>query len=389
MLKFIVLAFFIVTITGCANQYPMESQASGDNSDLMSEKILIKSSNYFRLIELYKNELKKKENSDIRLKLAKAYIDSHDNESALFTLTPLVVKNKVDPEVFYLQGVAQYNLGKIDQAERSLKITLQNTPKNAKAFNMLGIIYADKGELDKARDAFNQARTLMYDDVTIKNNLALLDLIEGNYKKAAAILLPVYLNSRGKVDSNVKANLAIIMAKLGSFDYISTLYSDKYTKDQLLEIYNDLKTSEPTDSRVSLKAAPSNVISDVPLKPNPASASSALVEHLDTPEPVPSMSNMTDSLEKSGLDEIKTSTLENTSHLVEDNIKADHDFNKIIDLKTVTKKDIKTDLPVPFMISTRAENTLSSSVSEKALSVKEAPFIPLKVNPSMNEVGDE
>jgi tight adherence protein D len=210
----------------------------------MSEQLLVKSSNYPRLIELYKDKLKKYENAETRQKLAQAYIDNNDNDSALFTLAPLVSRKKIDSEVFYLQGLAQYNLGKTNLAQDSLDIALARAPNNAKLLNMIGIVYANKGDLEQARLSFNKARELMYDDVTIKNNLALLDLIEGKYQDAASKLLPVYINNRGKIDENVKANLAIIMAKLGSFDYIRTLYSDKYNTEQLLEIYNDLKASE-------------------------------------------------------------------------------------------------------------------------------------------------
>ncbi|MFT2099115.1 tetratricopeptide repeat protein [Marinomonas sp. 2405UD66-6] len=245
MSKLVALLFLILTITGCTTHYSAPTVSSGKADEkVMSEKILIKSLNYARLIELYKEQLKEKENSETRLKLANVYIDSYDNESALFTLAPLINQKKINPEVFYAQAVAQYNMGDIVSAHDSLLIVLEREPDNAKALNMLGIIYAYQGELENARKTFNKARELMYSDATIKNNLALLDLIEGEYQSAAATLLPVYLNNRGKVDESVRANLAIIMAKLGSFDYINTLYADKYSSEELLAIYNDLKASE-------------------------------------------------------------------------------------------------------------------------------------------------
>lgn len=237
-------------LTGCAAG--QNSNSDFDNSKI-SETFLEQSDNYPRLIKLYKQQLKQKENSETRLKLAQVYIDTNDNESALFTLVPLVTMAKSSSTVFYLQGVAQYNLGKLPQALHSLEIAVRKSSNDPRAINMLGVAQAELGLIQKARLSFNKARELMYDDVAIKNNLALLDMIEGNFKQAAARLMPIYVNSPSKADAKVKANLAIIVSKLGSFETLKSLYSDKYSDAQLFDLFHSLRASEPA-TRMSQKA---------------------------------------------------------------------------------------------------------------------------------------
>lgn len=252
MHNFIVVILFSIVMTGCANTSNRGSIGNAfNNSGAIDEGMLIKSSNYNRLIELYRDQLAKRENSQVRYKLAKAYVDNNDNESAIFTLQPLLERRRVDSDVLFLSGLAHYNLGNLDSAYRAFNITLEKKPDSAKAYNMTGIIYAHKNELTNARTAFNRARSLMYDDITIKNNLAMLDLIEGKYEDAADKLLPLYLNSRGTLDESVKANLAMTMAKLGNFDYLASLYADKYSRRELLEAYKHLKVSEVIKSSTS------------------------------------------------------------------------------------------------------------------------------------------
>ena len=242
MTRLLVVLLVTLTLAGCAS--------SGRNTTALTEEQFLElSANNARLIELYKSRLRNEESVSTRLKLAKAYLEINDNESTLFTISPLIKKDLGGSEAFYLQGVAQYNVGQLRQAEKSLQIAINKDDDSAKAINMLGVVYAELGNLSGARTQFNQAREMMYDDLAIKNNLALLDMLEGKYQDAAVRLMPIYLKNPKKADPQLKANLAIILSKMGSFETLRRVYGEQYSDAQLFDIFNDLKASMPV-SRV-------------------------------------------------------------------------------------------------------------------------------------------
>ena len=247
MAKLWLITISTLLLTGCA----VGPNSTGSLDDTRANEVFLEqSNNYPRLVEHYKDQLKQKDSLSTRVKLAQVYIDLNDNESALFTLASVIAHPKADGEVFYLQGVAQYRLGKLQQALRSLEVSVQKSPDDARSINMLGVTQAELGMLNVARQSFNRARELMYDDVVVKNNLALLDMIEGDFKQAAERLMPIYINTPSKVDAKLKANLAIIVSKLGSFESLKSLYGDKYSETQLFDIFQSLRASEPA-TRVS------------------------------------------------------------------------------------------------------------------------------------------
>ena len=238
MARLLTLLFATMILAGCAS-------GGGNTTALSEEQFLELSANNTRLIELYKKRLKEEEDVGTRLKLAKAYLDTGDNESTLFTLSPLIQNDSGGSEAFYLQGVAQYNTGLLRQAENSLQIAISKDDDSSKAINMLGVVLAELGNLSGARSQFNKAREMMYDDLVIKNNLALLDMLEGKYQDAAVRLMPIYLKNPDKADAKLKANLAIILSKMGSFETLRRVYGDQYSDAQLFDIFNDLKASMP------------------------------------------------------------------------------------------------------------------------------------------------
>ncbi|SBS25889.1 Tetratricopeptide repeat protein [Marinomonas aquimarina] len=240
MKKLLTVLVATTLLAGCASSGGQNSMASNNN-----ERFLELSENNARLIELYKERLRSAEDVTTRLKLAHAYLDAGDNESSLFTLAPLIREGKGGGEAFYLQGLAQYNVGRLRQAETSLQIAINQDAKSAKAVNMLGVVYAELGNLVGARQQFNQAREMMYDDLVIKNNLALVDMLEGKYQDAVVLLMPVYLNNPDQADPQLKANLAILLSKLGSFETLRRIYGERYSDAQLFDIFNDLKSSVP------------------------------------------------------------------------------------------------------------------------------------------------
>lgn len=238
-LFFFVLCFLM--ISGCSSQSG-STRADGKLSKQESEKLLIASDNHLGLVELYKTELLENDNFEARYKLAKNYLKLHDPEMALFYLKPVLKSTKPEVKYIYLQATAQYDLGNAELAKNILKDLLVESPKYAVAYNFIGVINAEQGHLVEAKNAFKSARDLMFDDVTVKNNLAVIDLIEQNYEVAIGRLLPLYVN--GNTDERIKANLLIAMVKAGQFDKFKTLLNAN-DEEEAYQLFHALYAMKP------------------------------------------------------------------------------------------------------------------------------------------------
>ncbi|CED57496.1 putative secretion system protein [Aliivibrio wodanis] len=232
MYKRIIYLLSLSLLIGCSSKEGLQEFHN-------KETMLMKANNYQQLIPLYKNKLIEKEDDEIRLKLAKAYLKSGDPESSLFTVVPLVTKKNAKVDAFIIQANSEYELGELDQAMRTAKIAENMNLNNPDIENLLGVIYSAQHDYIKAREYFTLARTHLYDDIKIKNNLAVLDIIDGDYKKAVQRLLPIYLNNQS--DDQVEANLLLAMAKLGNYNYVQSLLADKYSEREIIEKYIALK----------------------------------------------------------------------------------------------------------------------------------------------------
>lgn len=203
-----------------------------------AESILVHSRDYQGLAEFYKGNLKKKDTLEMRLKLAKNYLVMHDADSAVFYLQPLAEKEPMiqNSELYFILAKAYYesessNAKAIYYANRAVKID----SKNGDALNLLGIIYSSEMNVKKSREYFNQARQVYFDDIKIKNNLAMLNIIEGKYNKALVQLASLYkLQPDDKV---IKTNLLLVLAKKKDYESFYTLLSYNLKKREIYQLY--------------------------------------------------------------------------------------------------------------------------------------------------------
>ncbi|MEZ8103528.1 hypothetical protein L4C39_09090 [Vibrio clamense] len=248
MYRSIILSVLLVTLVGCSSTKSLDNHKT-------KESMLIKTNNYDQLVLLYKEQLKIKENKATRVKLADAYLNSGDAESALFIISPIALATDADVDVLLIQAHSEYELGSYDRALTTAERAHSISRNNADIENLLGVIYAGREDYVKAREYFNLARTHLYDDIKIKNNLAVLDIIEGQYKQAVQKLLPIYLNE--DADDQLKANLTLAMAKLGNFEYVKSILGSKYDDVEVFEHFSALKGIERIkDSDVILQTQP-------------------------------------------------------------------------------------------------------------------------------------
>ncbi|OCH20362.1 hypothetical protein [Aliivibrio logei] len=243
--KIMLMTAVILLLSACSSRQYSEGSLTKSKIDIYEQ-----TNNYVALSDLYKAELKKDDSEETREALAAVLIKLEDPSSALFYLTPNI-ESGACYLTYFLQASALGDLGKYPQAISAGLLSLDDNPDNAEAENLLGILYGHEYQYGKSRRYFEKAQLHFYDSNTIANNLAVLDIAEGNYKQAAQRLLPVYRS--GQANKQVMANLILSMAKEQNIEFIEAVLSDKHTKKEIERIYQSLQsfnalTREPKTS---------------------------------------------------------------------------------------------------------------------------------------------
>ncbi len=200
----------ILLLSGCMAKKDMSSQELAYRED-----ILLKANNYDGLIDLYRQQLKQRENADIRLKLARYYYLNNDSRSSLYYLEPLLDKPTV--EISLLQTRNLITSGDYDYALNVTDSLLKKRPNNAEAWNLRGIALSQKGRMSESMSAIQRARELFIADNIALNNLAVLAMFDGRYDEATRLLLPQYL--KGKKDRQLMHNLVFSLVQVGDHRY--------------------------------------------------------------------------------------------------------------------------------------------------------------------------
>ncbi|MGR6831644.1 tetratricopeptide repeat protein [Aliivibrio wodanis] len=229
--KNILILVLLLSLAGCASKPTV-------NTDEVKETILINTSNYSDLIVFYKEQLKSKPDPIVREKLAQAYLDNNDPEAALFTIQA----NEEEPRTiqsYLIEANAQLDSGEVADSLETAKQVYWFNKNNAEIENLLGVIYGTKKDVVQARYYFNLARKHLYSDTKIKNNLAMLDIIEGKYDQANNRLLHVYMSDQS--NDRIQSNLMLAMAKSGDLDLMKEVLAPKYTESEIEHRYYALR----------------------------------------------------------------------------------------------------------------------------------------------------
>ncbi|HDR0855481.1 TPA: nonspecific tight adherence protein D [Pasteurella multocida] len=143
-------------------------------------------------------------------------------------------KSEISKKAKELQIKNLIQLKKYDEAVAIANELLVLVPNNGIAYNLRGIAFAQLGNLNKARDDINKARELFINDVVAVNNLAMLSIINGDYRNAVSLLMPQYIN--GIRERRVIHNLVFALIKSGDIEYAK----DIIRKEQLNTSPDDL-----------------------------------------------------------------------------------------------------------------------------------------------------
>ncbi|WED26080.1 hypothetical protein L3V77_13760 [Vibrio sp. DW001] len=226
--------FFVFVLNGCATNGNLSKEEIAEQATFESrEQMLISARNQERLVDFYKEALAKEESSENKIKLINAYIQSGNTELAAFHLGTIKVDDSNVAEVVFLRAKVYLEEGLIDKAYINCQTALSQRDKYPEAENLMGLILAEKGEFEKARNYFLLARGHYHDDLIISNNLAVLDLIQEDYDAAIKRLQPIY--AAGNADRKIKSNLVFALTKKGQYKQVETILREQGYKEQQIQ----------------------------------------------------------------------------------------------------------------------------------------------------------
>jgi len=228
----ITLFISVTLLIGCVSPKTVSTTEANYQED-----ILLRVKNYSGLINLYRTWLKKKDDPETRLKLARYYYLAGDYKTSLYTLQPLI--NKPSQPLYQLQAQNMIALGDFAQAIRVTDKMMLRDKNNAEAWNLRGVAQALSGKLSEGKQSVEQARALFIADDVALNNLAMVAILDRRYQDAVGLLLPQYL--RGRKDERILRNLVLSLVKVGDFRYARDVIRDENLSQHPDELISALK----------------------------------------------------------------------------------------------------------------------------------------------------
>ena len=229
---------FIVLLTlgilaGCQSTSSQQSQTQDDVTNMEKVK------NYDGLISHYKSMLEQgSQDPQVKEKLAWAYFHKGDIESANFYVQHLQKEGVETPSLYQLAGQVFDAKNDTTSAISAYLSSIKSGNSSGQVHVLLAVSYTKAGQYDAAYQELNNARLRGYDDVVIKNNIAMIHMANGEYEQAIAMLTPVLKdNPANKV---IKANLAIALIKTQQVEAARKLLKGDFSDQEILRITTEL-----------------------------------------------------------------------------------------------------------------------------------------------------
>ncbi|OPH53729.1 tetratricopeptide repeat protein [Vibrio campbellii] len=220
-------------LAGCQSTSSQQSQVQDDVTNMEKVK------NYDGLISHYKSMLEQgSQDPQVKEKLAWAYFHKGDIESANFYVQHLQKEGVETPSLYQLAGQVFDAKNDTTSAISAYLSSIKSGNSSGQVHVLLAVPYTKAGQYDAAYQELNNARLRGYDDVVIKNNIAMIHMANGEYEQAIAMLTPVLKdNPANKV---VKANLAIALIKTQQVDAARKLLKGDFSDQEILSIATEL-----------------------------------------------------------------------------------------------------------------------------------------------------
>lgn len=212
----------ILSLSACSSLSFSGNGTKSKEDILAKEKLYESTKNFSGLVGLYREQLRSSEDDNTRYKLSLAYYQKGDNSSSLLYLEPLLSKPMFVEKAKLLKIKNFISLTKykeaLSESDTLLDTSSMNSLENkAELYNLRGIAFANLKQLSNAKDSFYKAREFFINDVVAINNLAMISIINGDYKSAIELLLPQYLN--GIKNPRLVHNLVFALVKNKKLEY--------------------------------------------------------------------------------------------------------------------------------------------------------------------------
>ncbi|WP_373959611.1 tetratricopeptide repeat protein [Vibrio gigantis] len=230
------IGFILLTLSVLAG---CQSAPSPQDLQLADVTSMEKVKNYDGLISYYKSQLEQgSEDPDVKEKLAWAYFYKGDIESADFYVQHLQKQGLENPNLYQLEGQVFDAKNDIESAISAYLASIDAGNRTGQIHVLLGVSYTKVGKYDEAQKELNQARLRGYDDVVVKNNIAMIQMANGEYQQAIQTLAPVL--KEDPANKTVKANLAIALMKTQQIDSAKKLLKGDFSAEEIQSIAAEL-----------------------------------------------------------------------------------------------------------------------------------------------------
>jgi len=230
-------AFLILLVlsvlAGCQSAPSQQALQLADVTSM--EKV----NNYDGLIQYYKSKLEQgSEDAKVKEKLAWAYFYKGDMESADFYVQHLQKEGVTNSNLYQLEGQVFDAKNDVKSAISAYIASIDAGNKTGQIHVLLGVSYTKMGKYDEAYQELNRARLRGYDDVVVKNNIAMIQLANGQYQQAIETLAPIL--KEDPANKIVKANLAIALLKTQQIDSAKKLLKGDFSTEEIQSITDEL-----------------------------------------------------------------------------------------------------------------------------------------------------
>lgn len=240
----------VMLLTACSTLQQMTAPSTSSTDIVSKEKLYESTNNYNGLISLYREVLKNGEDPSIRYKLSQSYYKKGDSHSALLYLEPLTNDPQFLEKATILKVKSLVQLKQYNDAISEASFLLTRYPNSVDTYNTRGVAYAQIGKLNDAKNDFSKARELFINDIVAINNLAMLNIINGDYKNAVQLLLPQYLN--GEKEQRLVHNLVFALVKSDEIDYATDIIKKERLNTSPEDLINALRKTEKVSKTISV-----------------------------------------------------------------------------------------------------------------------------------------
>ena len=133
----------------------------------------------------------------------------------------------------------------IESAISAYVASIEAGNKTGQIHVLLGVSYTKLGQYGKAYQELNFARLRGYDDIVVKNNIAMIQMANGEYQQAIETLAPVL--KEAPANKIVKANLAIALMKTQQVESAQKLLKGEFSAREIQDIAAELTQPGVTD----------------------------------------------------------------------------------------------------------------------------------------------